>query len=118
MGDAMLLALDGKLKGMKRVEKTGFTSEEAAAEYFAEKEGILDEVGRSLSEVKSATTTELEALKGTLKEMRLNLKGEAANPKELTRSELCYQLGKAIAAAGRETSRRSANPGAVRTLKR
>jgi len=41
MGDAMLLALDDKLKGMKRVEKTGFTSEESAAEYFAEKEGIL-----------------------------------------------------------------------------
>jgi HK97 family phage major capsid protein len=99
MGDVMLQTLTDKLKGMKRVEKTGFTTEEAAADYFAEKEGILDEVGKSLAEVKSATTTELEALKGTLKEMRLNLKGEASNPRELTRNELCYQLGKALAAA-------------------
>jgi len=99
MGDAMLLALDDKLKGMKRVEKTGFTNEETAAEYFAEKEGILDEVGKALSVIKDATTTAFVALKGMLKEMRLNLKGHAANPKELTRSELCYQLGKALAAA-------------------
>ena len=99
MGDAMLLALDDKIKGMKRVEKAGFASEESAAEYFAEKEGILDEVGKALGEVKNTTTTEIEALKGTLKEMRLNLKSQAASPKELTRTELCYQLGKAIAAA-------------------
>lgn len=99
MGDAVLLALGERLKGMKRVEKAGFTNEEAAAQYFAEKEGILDEVGKSLSELKSTTTTELEALKGTLKEMRQNLKAESANPRELTRRELEYQLGKAIAAA-------------------
>ena len=99
MADERLSALDERLKSMNRVEKTGFTDEAAAAGYFAEKEGILDEVGRSLSEIKSATSTEIEALKGTLKEMRTNLKAQSANPKELTRNELCYQLGKAIAAA-------------------
>lgn len=99
MGDVLLQSLTEKLKGMKRVEKTGFTTEQAAADYFAEKEGILDDVGKALADLKGQATTELEALKGTLKEMRLNLKGEAANPKELSRSEHCYQLGKAIAAA-------------------
>lgn len=99
MGDAMLLALDDKLKGMKRVEKTGFTNEEAAAEYFSEKEGILEALGKNLGEIKNATTTELEALKGTLREMRINLKAQSSSPKELTRSDLCYQLGRALAAA-------------------
>jgi len=99
MGDAMLVALEDRIRGMKRVEKTGFASEEAAALYFAEKEGILEEVGKSLAGMKEAATTEIEALKGTLKEMRANLKAQSASPKELTRSEVCYQLGKAIAAA-------------------
>jgi HK97 family phage major capsid protein len=99
MANEQLSALEERLKSMTRVEKTGFTDEAAAAQYFAEKEGILDEVGRNLSEIKSATATEIEALKGTLKEMRTNLKAQSASPKELTRTELCYQLGKAIAAA-------------------
>ena len=99
MADDVLQSLSEKLKGMKRVEKAGFTTEEAAASYFSEKEALLEDMGKALSEVRGATATELEALKGTLKEMRLNLKGEAAHPKELTRSELCYQLGKALAAA-------------------
>ncbi len=99
MGETMLLGLEKSLQGMKRVEATGFSSEKTAADYFMEKEGILDEIGKSLGEVKGAADTEIEALKGTLKEMRQNLKGMAANPKELTRRELCHQLGKAIAAA-------------------
>jgi len=99
MGNEMLSALSERLGSMNRVEKTGFTDEAAAAVYFAEKEGILDEMGKALGEVKSATTTELDAMKGTLKELRLSLKGQAANPKELSHTEVCYQLGKAIAAA-------------------
>lgn len=99
MANEQFSALEERLKSMTRVEKTGFTDEAAAAQYFAEKEGILDEVGRNLSEIKSATATEIEALKGTIKEMRTNLKAQSAGPKELTRTELCYQLGKAIAAA-------------------
>ena len=99
MAKELLHALSERLSAMKRVEKAGFTSEEAAAVYFSEKEGILEEVGKALEEVQSGTTIELEAIKGTLKEMRMTLKGQAANPKELTRTEVSYQLGKAIAAA-------------------
>ena len=78
MGETMLLGLEKSLQGMKRVEATGFSSEKTAADYFMEKEGILDEIGKSLGEVKGAADTEIEALKGTLKEMRQNLKGMAA----------------------------------------
>ena len=63
------------------------------------KEQILESVGKTLETVSDATTTELEAIKGTLKEMRANLKADAGNPKELTKHELCYSIGKAIAAA-------------------
>ena len=99
MGDVLLQGLETRLKAMKRVENTGFTSESEAALYFQEKEGILDDVGKALETVKSATTTEIEAVKATLKEFRDALKSNMANPKELTRHELCHQLGKAIAAA-------------------
>lgn len=99
MGDDLLQALELRLKGMKRVENTGFTNEAEAAGYFQEKEGILDEMGKTLESVKSATGTEIEAVKATLKEFRTMLKSSAANPKELTRQEVQYQLGKAIAAA-------------------
>ena len=99
MGERVVTALSEQLKSMQRVEKTGFVSEEKAADYFAEKEQILESVGKTLETVSDATTTELEAIKGTLKEMRANLKADAGNPKELTKHELCYSIGKAIAAA-------------------
>ena len=99
MGDEKILALKEKMNDMKRVEKTGFTTEEMAADYFSEKEGILEDIGKTLIDMKEGSSTEIEALKGTIKEMRQNLKANADNPKELTRSELCYRMGRAIAAA-------------------
>ena len=42
---------------------------------------------------------ETAALKQTVKELRDSIKGQAANPRELSRRELCYRLGKALAAA-------------------
>lgn len=99
MGDVMLRSLEDKLKTMKRVEKTGFVNEEQAATYFAEKEGILEEIAKALEQVKNTGSTELEAVKATLKDFRDMLKSNAASPKELTRNELCYQVGKAIVAA-------------------
>lgn len=99
MGDVMLQSLDNKLKTMKRVEKTGFVNEEQAAGYFAEKEGILEDIAKALETVKNAGTTELDAIKATLKDFRDMLKSSEKNQKELTRHEVQFQLGKAIAAA-------------------
>lgn len=99
MGDVMLQSLDTKLKTMKRVEKTGFVNEEQAAGYFAEKEGILEDIAKALETVKNAGTTELDAIKATLKDFRDMLKSSEKNQKELTKHEVQYQLGKAIAAA-------------------
>jgi HK97 family phage major capsid protein len=39
------------------------------------------------------------ALEATVKALRGEIKGQAANPRELSRRELCYSLGKGIAAA-------------------
>jgi hypothetical protein len=41
----------------------------------------------------------VEALKSTVKSLRDELKSRAANPRELSRRELLYNLGKGIAAA-------------------
>jgi hypothetical protein len=44
-------------------------------------------------------TSVVEALKSTVKSLREEIKVQAHSPKELTRWELLYNLGKGIAAA-------------------
>jgi HK97 family phage major capsid protein len=95
----ILTAIKQKLASMKKIEGTGFTDGEKAAEYFAEKEMLLEGIVKSLEAVADNSSAEVEALKATVKSLREEIKGQAANPRELSRRELLFRLGRGIAAA-------------------
>jgi hypothetical protein len=99
MGNELIAAMKQKLAAMKKIEAAGFTDPAKAAEYFKEKEMILEELAKALETVAAEQRQETEALKATVKSLRDELKGQAANPRELSRRELLYSLGKGIAAA-------------------
>jgi HK97 family phage major capsid protein len=99
MGNETVLAVKQKLAAMKKIEAAGFTDPARAAEYFKEKEIILEDIVKALETVTEGQEQETEALKSTVKGLREELKGQAASPKELSRRELCYGLGRGIAAA-------------------
>ena len=97
--DELLLALKQKIIAMKKIELTGFTNTEAATTYFQEKEKILEGIVKTIETVSVQETAEVDALKATVKSLREEIKGQASNPRELSRRELLYSLGKGIAAA-------------------
>ncbi|MFP3041609.1 phage major capsid protein [Treponema primitia] len=97
--DELIKAVKAKLAAMAKIEKTGFSDPAKAAAYFAEKEIIIEDIFKLCEALSIQYGDETEALKSTVKELRDNLKGQAANPRELTRRELYYALGKGIAAA-------------------
>jgi len=99
MGNDELLAVKKQLAAMKKIELTGFTNTETATAYFQEKEAILEGIVKTLETITVQESAEMEALKSTLKTLREEIKGQAASPKELTRRELLYNLGKGISAA-------------------
>ena len=106
MGNEQLEAVKKQLSAMKKIEDTGFTNPEKATAYFQEKELILEGIVKTLetitvqetSNVKAAAD-EVEALKSTVKTLREEIKGQSRNPRELSRRELLYNLGKGITAA-------------------
>ncbi|GHU39097.1 hypothetical protein FACS1894190_02330 [Spirochaetia bacterium] len=108
MGKELIAAVKLKLASMQKIEAAGFTDQSKAAgftdqskaaAYFQEKEIILEDIVKTLESVTGAQEQETEALKATVKSLRDELKNKAANPRELSRRELKYRLGKAIAAA-------------------
>jgi HK97 family phage major capsid protein len=99
MGNETIMAVKQKLAAMKKIEAAGFTDPAKAAEYFKEKEIILEDIVKALEAVATEQGTETEALKSTVKSLRDELKSNAANPRELSRRELLYNLGRGIAAA-------------------
>ncbi|GHV25596.1 hypothetical protein FACS189498_3960 [Spirochaetia bacterium] len=99
MGNEELEAVKKDLAAMRKIELTGFTNTETATAYFKEKEQILEGVVKSIETVTVQQSAEMEALKNTVKSLRDDLKVRAAYPKELTRRELLYGLGKGISAA-------------------
>jgi HK97 family phage major capsid protein len=99
MGNEELEAVKKQLSAMRKIELTGFMNTETATAYFQEKEKILEGIVKTLETVTVQGASEVEALKSTVKALRGELKGQAARPKELSRRELCYSLGKGIAAA-------------------
>jgi hypothetical protein len=98
MGNEELEAVKKQLVAMKKIELTGFTNTEAATAYFQEKEAILGGIVKTLETVTARETAEVEALKSTVKSLRDGIKEQAANPRELSRRELLYSLGRGIAA--------------------
>jgi HK97 family phage major capsid protein len=98
MGNEELETVRRQLAAMKKIELTGFTNTEMATAYFQEKELILEGIVKTIETATVQGAIELEALKSTVKSLREELKGQAANPKELSHRELLYKLGKGIAA--------------------
>jgi len=97
--DELLKAIKTKIAEMKKIELTGFTNTETATAYFQEKEAILEGIVKTLETITVQETSEVEALKSTVKSLREEIKGQAKSPRELSRRELLYNLGKGIAAA-------------------
>ena len=97
--DELLKAIKQKIADMKKIELTGFTNTETATAYFQEKEAILEGIVKTLETLTVQETEEVEALKKTVKALRDEIKGQASSPRELSRRELLYNLGKGIAAA-------------------
>jgi len=97
--DGQLAAIRQKLAGMKKIEDSGFSDPAKAAEYFKDKEILLEEMAKTLEAVSSSQFTQITALEGTIKGLRAELKTQAKYPKELPRRELLFNLGKGIAAA-------------------
>jgi HK97 family phage major capsid protein len=99
MGKELIEKIKGELAAMKRIEATGFADQQKAADYFREKEVILESIVKALESVSAEYASETEALKSTVKSLRDELNGKASAPRELSRRELLFNLGKAIAAA-------------------
>jgi hypothetical protein len=99
MGNETIMAVKQKLAAMKKIEAAGFGDPEKAAEYFRDKEVILEDIVKALEAAAAGQGQETEALKATVRSLRDDLKSRAASPRELSRRELCYGLGKGIAAA-------------------
>ena len=97
--DELLRAIKEKIAAMKKIELTGFTNTETATAYFQEKELILEGIVKTLETLSVQETNEMEALKTTVKALRDEIKEKAKYPRELSRRELLYNLGKGIAAA-------------------
>jgi len=96
--DELLKAIKQKIAEMKKIELTGFTNTETATAYFQEKEAILEGIVKTLETITVQETSEVEALKATVKALREEIKGQASSPRELSRRELLYSLGKGIVA--------------------
>jgi len=97
--DALLKVIKEKIATMKKIELTGFTNTATATAYFQEKEAILEGIVQTLETITVQESGEVEALHKTVKSLREEIKGQASSPRELTRRELLYNLGKGIAAA-------------------
>jgi len=104
--DDLLMAIKKKIAEMKKIELTGFTNTETATAYFQEKEMILEGIVKALETITVQETaqgeriaSEVDALKATVKALREEIKGQAARPRELSRREVLFNLGKGIAAA-------------------
>ena len=92
--DELLNSIKQKLVEMKKIENSGFSDPAKAAEYFKDKEILLEEMAKTLETVTSNQSTQIAALEGTVKSLREELKTQVKYPKELTRRELLYNLGK------------------------
>ena len=99
MENEELKAIKKQLAAMKKIKLMGFTNTETAVVSFKEKEVTREGIIKTLETVTVQETAKVEALKSTVGELRKKLKAQAAGPRELSRCELLFSLGKGIAAA-------------------
>ncbi|MDR2597446.1 MAG: phage major capsid protein [Treponema sp.] len=104
MGSKELEAVKKQLSEMKKIDTTGFTNTETAKAYFEEKEIILEGIVKAVETITAQETSEVEALKSTVKELREGLKVQMQYPKEMTQKEFFYKLGRGVAASYRRNN--------------
>jgi len=97
--------LQNRLAGMKSMIPSGGVSDEQIEKYFAGQQEVIEDIVKALGDIDSATSTETESIKDAVKSLREALRAADSTIKPLSRSEVCYQLGKALAAAWNNDSR-------------
>lgn len=99
----ILKALLDRINGMRKVESTGFANEKDAAEYLREREAVIAEVVKTISDLNDAYDTELQALKTQLGEAMKTFK-EKPVIRELSKEEMKAELGRFIRAVWRKNA--------------
>jgi HK97 family phage major capsid protein len=94
-----IAALQAKLTGMKAMIPGGGSSDEQIAHYFTSQEEIIEDVIRTLGDIHEASTSETESIKDAVKAIRDSLKAASSTINVLSRREIEYQIGKALAGA-------------------
>lgn len=95
----VIVSLQQKLGNMKSLVPTEAATPEQISKYFSETEEIIDGILKMADGQQTATTTEIEGIRESVKELRNLLRKTDANMKPLTYRDVCYNLGKALCAA-------------------
>lgn len=99
MSNERITKLLQTIAAQKKMTPDGFTDEKQAASYFAEKEVLLEDIGKALESITDATTTETESVKDAIKTLRESIKKAGSTANVLTRHDIEKGLGKALCAA-------------------
>ena len=95
----IIIGLQQKLSNMKSLVPTEAASPEQIKKYFTETEEIIDGILKTALAQEDATTTQIEGIHDTIKELRNLLKKTDANMQPLSYRDICYNMGKALVAA-------------------
>ena len=99
MKNPKIEALEKKLSDMKKMPVEGFIDEKQASTYFAERETMLEDIVKTLADIETATTSETESVQEAIKGFRDMLKNQNSSAKQLSRTDVQYNVGKALVAA-------------------
>ena len=95
----VIVSLQQKLSNMKSLVTTEAATPEQISKYFNETEELIDGILKMADSQQTASTTELEGIRESVKELRNLLKKTDSEMKPLTYRDVCYNLGKALCAA-------------------
>lgn len=91
--------LQKKLFGLKTLVPTGAVNDVQLNKFFAEQNEVVEDIVKTLSDIENASTTEMENIKEAVKNFRETLKAAKGNAVNLSKKDVQYELGKALAAA-------------------
>ena len=95
----VIVSLQQKLSNMKSLVPTEAATPEQISKYFNETEELIDGILKMADSQQTASTTELEGIRESVKELRNLLKKSDAEMKPLTYRDVCYNVGKGLVAA-------------------
>ncbi len=93
------MELQNQVVNMKNLIPSAAASDEQITRYFETTEQVLEGILKAVAEEKDASTTEVESIKDTIKEMRNSLKAASATTEPLTMRDVYYNVGKGLVAA-------------------